>query len=72
MFDYCWSFENCLFSGILQNKKVLVTGASKNIGKRLALEFAKQGANVVITARSEEKLKEVRFAPDLFCQIVGR
>ena len=38
---------------------MLVTGASQNIGRHLALEYAKLGANIVVTARREEKLKEV-------------
>jgi len=41
------------------NKKVLVTGASLNIGKHIALNFAKLGANVVVTARNEKRLQEV-------------
>ncbi|MBR9705288.1 SDR family oxidoreductase [Candidatus Pacearchaeota archaeon] len=43
----------------LTNKKVLVTGASKGIGKEIAIQFAKEGCIVSIIARNEEKLKEV-------------
>lgn len=40
-------------------KTVLVTGASRGIGKAIALKFAKEGFNVVITCRkSEEELLE--------------
>ena len=41
----------------LNNKTILVTGASSGIGKATALECSKLGANVVITARNEERLK---------------
>jgi short-subunit dehydrogenase len=37
----------------------LITGASSGIGKDLAIEFAKWGDNVVLVARSEDKLNEV-------------
>lgn len=42
----------------LNGKKVLVTGASKGIGKDIAVAFAKLGAHVVITGRNEEALTE--------------
>ena len=41
-------------------KNVLVTGASRGIGRELALNYCRMGANVFITARDEKKLKEVR------------
>lgn len=42
-----------------ENKVVLITGAACGIGKAIALKFAEEGANVVITDINEEKLKEV-------------
>lgn len=42
----------------LQDKTVLVTGASSGIGKAIAIECSKMGANVIITARNEERLSE--------------
>ena len=42
----------------LESKTILVTGASSGIGKATAIECAKLGANVVITGRSEIRLKE--------------
>ncbi|MCC9070376.1 SDR family oxidoreductase [Flavobacterium sp. F-65] len=41
----------------VKNKTVLITGASSGIGEAFAYELAKQGANLIITARSEEKLQ---------------
>ena len=40
------------------NKTVIVTGASKGIGKAIALAFGLEGANVVATARSPVELNE--------------
>ena len=41
----------------LRNEVVLITGGSSGIGKALALEAARRGAIVVVTARNEEKLE---------------
>ncbi|MBS4172483.1 3-oxoacyl-[acyl-carrier-protein] reductase [Bacillus sp. FJAT-49736] len=44
----------------LEGKIALVTGASRGIGREIALEFAKEGANVIVNyAGSEAKAKEV-------------
>lgn len=40
-------------------KTVLITGASSGIGKEFAIIFAKQKFNLVIVARSEDKLEEI-------------
>lgn len=42
------------------NKTALITGASSGIGKEFAQIHAKQGGNLVIVARSENKLKELK------------
>lgn len=42
------------------SKTVLVTGASRGIGRAIALTFAKEGYNVVICARHEDTLNIVR------------
>jgi NAD(P)-dependent dehydrogenase (short-subunit alcohol dehydrogenase family) len=40
----------------IQNKSVLITGAGRGIGKRLALGFAEAGARVGLLARSQAEL----------------
>lgn len=42
-----------------KNKTVLITGASSGIGRVAATEFARHGANVILVARSKEKLAKV-------------
>ena len=44
----------------LKNKKVLVVGASKGIGRAIAIGFAEEGAHVVAVARSADLLDELR------------
>ena len=43
----------------LENKVAMITGAGSGIGRETALLFAKEGAKVVITGRTAEKLEEV-------------
>ncbi len=42
----------------LQNKKALVTGGSRGLGKAIALALASEGVHVMITGRDEVKLSE--------------
>ncbi|CAC5401755.1 HSD11B1 [Mytilus coruscus] len=44
---------------LLKGKRVLITGASAGIGEQMAYHYAKMGANVIVTARREQKLQEV-------------
>ncbi len=46
-------------AGRLQNKVALVTGASAGIGWASAMALAREGANLVVTARRDERLKEL-------------
>ncbi|MDX8365267.1 SDR family oxidoreductase [Cytobacillus sp. IB215665] len=43
----------------MKNKVVMITGASKGLGKALAIAFAKEGANLAICARGKVALQEV-------------
>lgn len=43
----------------LDGKTAIVTGASSGIGTAIAKELTKEGANVVLAARNEEKLVEI-------------
>lgn len=40
-------------------KVALITGSSSGIGAATAIEFAKLGAQVVVTGRNQQKIKKV-------------
>ena len=44
----------------LKNKWILITGASKGLGREMAILFAQAGANLILTARSAELLDELK------------
>ena len=46
---------------LLNNRIILVTGASDGIGKEAARSYAAHGAKVILLGRSEEKLKQVEL-----------
>lgn len=39
----------------LKNKTILITGSSRGIGAAMAVRFAKEGANIIITGKTAEK-----------------
>ncbi|MBQ0269543.1 SDR family NAD(P)-dependent oxidoreductase [Providencia huaxiensis] len=54
-----------MITNLLQNKKILITGASSGIGRAIAEYFSSQGAQLVITGRNELRLNET------FQQLMG-
>lgn len=58
----------------LQGKTALITGASKGIGRAIALAFAAEGADIAATGRNEEELATLHAAVTGMgrrCSIVG-
>lgn len=51
----------------IKNSVIVITGASTGIGRATAMEFAKQGATLLLAARNEAPLQEVAQE----CQRVG-
>ena len=51
---------------MLKGKKAVITGASRGIGKAIAMEFAKNGADIAVIATKEsddalETIKELKL-----------
>lgn len=44
----------------LSGKTVVITGAGSGAGRAAAVEFAQQGANIIIASRNEDALQEVK------------
>lgn len=44
---------------LLQNRIILVTGASDGIGREAALTYSRYGAHVILVGRNEDKLRDV-------------
>ncbi len=49
------SLENFSAGGMWKGRTVFITGASRGIGKAIALRLAKEGANVIVAAKSVEE-----------------
>lgn len=59
----------------LNNKNIIITGASSGIGRQCAITFSQFGANIILVARNKEKLEQtfnklnkgnhITFAQDL-------
>src|SRR5699024_9436617 len=64
--------NHSLYKGeTLMNKKtVIVTGGSSGMGKYMAKKFVEEGAQVVITDRTKEKLKNIKT--ELLSDSTGR
>ena len=57
----------------LQKQRVLVTGASRGIGRAIAVQFAAAGADLVLASRDEQALQEVAIeaqANGVACEII--
>jgi hypothetical protein len=50
----------CSPTGLLTNKKALITGASRGIGAAIAVRFAHEGVRCVLVGRNTAKLQEVK------------
>lgn len=44
---------------MFENKVVVITGAAQGIGKEVAIQYAKSGANVVLADKNEELVQQV-------------
>lgn len=44
----------------MKNNIIFITGASSGIGEACAYKFAAEGANLILNARNEEKLKQLK------------
>jgi len=46
-------------TSLLSGKRALITGSSRGIGSCIAVNYAKQGASLILVARSKENLEKV-------------
>ncbi len=56
----------------LRGKAVLVVGASSGIGRECAIQFAREGANVMASARRENRLRELPAPLEIFVADAGK
>ena len=51
--------KNTFEKNFLKNKNILVTGASKGIGRELAVTLSSYGANIILHGRDEKALDKI-------------
>ncbi|ONK63297.1 uncharacterized protein A4U43_C07F13510 [Asparagus officinalis] len=61
-----WFFHS-FFKENMEDKVVVITGASSAIGEQIAYEYAKKKANLVLVARREQRLRGIREN----CRLLG-
>ncbi|XP_057793716.1 11-beta-hydroxysteroid dehydrogenase B [Salvia miltiorrhiza] len=54
-----WIYSTYFHSEAMENKVVVITGASSGIGEQIAYEYAKRGANLVLVARRDHRLRAI-------------
>ncbi|KAL0326417.1 UNVERIFIED_CONTAM: 11-beta-hydroxysteroid dehydrogenase-like 5 [Sesamum radiatum] len=54
-----WLYNTYFNSENMEDKVVLITGASSGIGEQIAYQYAKRGANLVLVARREHRLRGI-------------
>ena len=58
---WCWKeWHFTQSSETFRHKNVVVCGASDGIGEEVAYRYSEEGANVILVARREERLKKVQ------------
>lgn len=55
-----WIYDLCFCIDSFKDKVVWITGASSGIGEQIALNLSKFGAKLVLSARSNDKLFQVK------------
>lgn len=64
------NFEQKLQLPVTEKEKVIITGGTEGIGRAIALELAKQDNDVVICARTQERLDEMQSINNIeACQL---
>ena len=43
----------------IKDKRVVITGASRGLGKELAIKFAEEGAKLTLIARNKDNLEKI-------------